>query len=516
MGASYHWIGWVAIETIGRIVVCFALSEVRRLKARPHLWLPPTFALVGAGLALGWFVSREPVAGAAGTSTPATPDFIASTRYAGAHKRALVHLGSRVGRIDVVASRLDGATRRFDSRTIVATRRGERRAFSVREQSAIVDAVGILHASMRAPGLEVRASRKTSSVVWTVRVGDTERRHEVAGSSAGPLHTDVTLAAHLGRHRDAAGAPVGPFALLDLEHARIRTIIATRTDRPDGSALIRVEEPLGIVWSMTVDREGNLLAATTPVPGLETRPWRAGDDATPEVAVDLGAWGEVLFTGRVPADLDASSPRTLRLRGLPATFVATIAALHGDRARVRDDGALDVTLSSEGAPATVVDAALRAPAPFLESDAPDIRALAEKLAPKGAAPLFAARQVFELVTAEVRHADALAPPSALATLRARRGNCNEMAALAVALLRAAGHAARLVFGVAQHGAAFRYHAWAEVHDAVRFVAFDPALRRFPAAPTHLALAVGGIDAQAAVLAAAGRLELEVLPTEPSR
>ena len=68
-----------------------------------------------------------------------------------------------------------------------------------------------------------------------------------------------------------------------------------------------------------------------------------------------------------------------------------------------------------------------------------------------------------------------------------------------------------------HGA-FYYHAWPEVYIAERpgrglWLPVDPTLNQFPADATHLRLARGGLDQQAAILPLIGRLKMTVLDLE---
>jgi transglutaminase-like putative cysteine protease len=66
--------------------------------------------------------------------------------------------------------------------------------------------------------------------------------------------------------------------------------------------------------------------------------------------------------------------------------------------------------------------------------------------------------------------------------------------------------------------AFYYHAWPEVYlDEGRgrglWLPVDPTLNQFPADATHLRLARGGLDQQAAILPLIGRLKIEILEVE---
>jgi transglutaminase-like putative cysteine protease len=106
-------------------------------------------------------------------------------------------------------------------------------------------------------------------------------------------------------------------------------------------------------------------------------------------------------------------------------------------------------------------------------------------------------------------------PSALEVLRTRVGDCNEHTALYVAMARASGLPARIAVGLVHLHGAFYYHAWAEVFlegPAGRgiWMAADPTLDQYPADVTHVVLARGGLDQQAAVLPAMGQAKITIL------
>ena len=106
-------------------------------------------------------------------------------------------------------------------------------------------------------------------------------------------------------------------------------------------------------------------------------------------------------------------------------------------------------------------------------------------------------------------------PSALDVLRTRVGDCNEHTALFVALARAAGLPARIDVGLVSVRSAFYYHAWPEVYIAEGkergfWLPVDPTLNQFPADATHVRLARGGLDKQAAILPLIGRVKMTIL------
>ena len=109
-------------------------------------------------------------------------------------------------------------------------------------------------------------------------------------------------------------------------------------------------------------------------------------------------------------------------------------------------------------------------------------------------------------------------PSALEVLRTRVGDCNEHTALYVAMARALDIPARIAVGLVSVRGAFYYHAWPEVYLSETngrgmWLPVDPTLNQFPADGTHLRLARGGLDKQAAILPLIGRLKITILDLE---
>ena len=144
------------------------------------------------------------------------------------------------------------------------------------------------------------------------------------------------------------------------------------------------------------------------------------------------------------------------------------------------------------------------PKPFIESDAPEIRAEAE-IAVRGVTGARArAERLTRYVNALLDKKPTVSLPSAREVLRTKVGDCNEHTALYVAMARALGIPARIAVGLVYMHGAFYYHAWPEVYldeGAGRglWLPVDPTLNQFPADATHLRLARGGLDKQAAIL-----------------
>jgi hypothetical protein len=163
-------------------------------------------------------------------------------------------------------------------------------------------------------------------------------------------------------------------------------------------------------------------------------------------------------------------------------------------------------------------AAWLAPEAFLESDAPEIVAEAERATSGISAPRARAERLVRHVNGILEKRPTVSLPSALEVLRTRVGDCNEHTALYVALARAAKLPSRIAVGLVYLRGAFYYHAWAEVWIEARpgvgrWIPADPTLNQFPADLTHVRLARGGLDRQAAILQVMGRLQLGILDVQ---
>ena len=156
-----------------------------------------------------------------------------------------------------------------------------------------------------------------------------------------------------------------------------------------------------------------------------------------------------------------------------------------------------------------------APEMFIESDDAEIRAEAESAVRGSTGNRDRAERLTRYVNSILEKKLTVSLPSAREVLRTRVGDCNEHTVLYVAMARAAGMPARIAVGLVYVRGAFYYHAWPEVYiDEGRgrglWLPVDPTLNQFPADATHLRLARGGLDKQAAILPLIGHLKMTVL------
>lgn len=149
------------------------------------------------------------------------------------------------------------------------------------------------------------------------------------------------------------------------------------------------------------------------------------------------------------------------------------------------------------------------PTPFLQSDNPNIQALAAQILNGERDAYRAAIKIKDWVYKEIAKEPTVSIPNALEVLQTRRGDCNEHTVLFNTLARAAGIPAKTVVGVVYLRGAFYYHAWSEVWLG-DWVSLDSVLNQFPADVTHVKFLEGEIDRQIEILQLIGNLKIEVL------
>jgi transglutaminase-like putative cysteine protease len=304
---------------------------------------------------------------------------------------------------------------------------------------------------------------------------------------------------NVGRRELVRGAGVAPIPAfrVEMEFAGLRTT-SWVTDTGD---VVREESPLGLITvretpetarAIAVPRrmQVDLLQAAAVVPRMRTRI----DDPRDVRRMRLRLTG-VEATGLPAADLQGGSQQ-----------------VEGAVVELRDPQAI--------APGRADPSAGRylAAEPFIESDAPEIRVEADAAVRGVAGRRDRAERLTRYVSALLDKKPTVSLPSAREVLRTRVGDCNEHTVLYVAMARALGIPARIAVGLVYVHGAFYYHAWPEVYLAEPdgrglWLPVDPTLNQFPADATHLRLARGGLDKQAAILPLIGRLHIDVLDVE---
>jgi len=152
-----------------------------------------------------------------------------------------------------------------------------------------------------------------------------------------------------------------------------------------------------------------------------------------------------------------------------------------------------------------------APTPYVQSSNKLISDLTGKLVDDGMSAITKVRILAGWVYDNLEKRPVLGIPDAITTLRTRRGDCNEHAALFAAMARNIGIPTRIVAGVTFHEGAFYYHAWNEVCMDGSWLSLDTTKNEIPADVTHIKFVEGETEEQIKIGALLGRLKIEVVP-----
>ncbi len=270
-----------------------------------------------------------------------------------------------------------------------------------------------------------------------------------------------------------------------------------------------VETVAGVRVSFWLDDEGGVVKEESPAGFVFLREpkFRAMDIGAP--AAEMLAAAAAPLLGRIPADVGSRTSMRYRLH-LPAGV--TVQADGGRQQYV--DGVLTVHREplpdAAAPPCDGAPAAALAATPYVQAGAPAIVAQADLLVEGRAGGLDRVRSIAAWVYEAIDKRPVVGLPDALATLKGRRGDCNEHAALFAALARAAGIPTRIVAGVVYAGDAFYYHAWNEVCVGDRWISVDTTRNEIPADLTHIRLADGEGTELLTISALVGRLSIEVV------
>ena len=488
----------------------------------------PAARLLSALVVVAWLLQMGVLVRRAFSSTPLALAADLASYGSSAHWRGIYYRGDKIGfSVGQTTPKGDGYEIREDARL----------------QMNLVGATTAVRMTSRAV-VDRAFALQSFSFSLDPGTGPTE----IEGSLRG-LRLDLVIRNSAGERRESRTLAEPPALALNLPRA-----LAARGLEPGQRHVVSVFDPATLSnTQMTVEIQAREIvrAAGRPVPafrveaqmaGVTLRSWitDVGEVVREESPMGLQVVREtqqqaqaLAVPGAVQADmLEASALVPARPRRIDDT--RTVARL-----RIRIDGlaGLDEAdlqgagQSNDGATIEVTDARDLTPAPapgdleryrgaevFLESDAPEIRAEADKAAAGATNPRLRAERLARHVHAIVEKRPTVSLPSALEVLKTRVGDCNEHTALYVAMARSLGLPARIAVGLVYLRGAFYYHAWPEVWIAETpgrglWLPVDPTLNQFPADATHVRLARGGLDRQAAIVGLIGRARLDILDVE---
>jgi len=267
----------------------------------------------------------------------------------------------------------------------------------------------------------------------------------------------------------------------------------------DTGEIVREESPMGLITILETQEQAMTLTVSN----------RMQADMLENAAI----------VPLMPSRQRIVEPRDVKTLRMQMTGVNLAEDLEGSGQTV-DGGLVEVLdprdLEPGPAPADL-DQYLR-PEPFIESDAPEIKAAAEKMVAGQTGNRARAERLVREVNMLIEKKPTVSLPSALEVLRTKVGDCNEHTALFVALARSIGIPARINVGLVYVRGAFYYHAWPEVYldegnGQGLWLPVDPTLDQFPSDATHVRLARGGLDKQAAILPMFGKTRIVVTNVE---
>lgn len=229
----------------------------------------------------------------------------------------------------------------------------------------------------------------------------------------------------------------------------------------------------------------------------------SGDELLDSVAVK--------FSGTLPAPERQTVTYRLTLPpGLEHQLGGGRQTLEGDLLTIRRENKQNMKVTG-----ACRNKALLKPSRYVQSAHPDIQQLARDIVGDSTDPEQQVRLLSQWVYDNLEKRPVLGLPDALTTLRSKRGDCNEHAALFAALARGLEIPTSIVTGVTLFRGAFYYHAWNEVCLNGNWFSLDTTTNQVPADLTHIRFGRGDLEEQLKIGALLNKLQIEILDGEPA-
>lgn len=216
----------------------------------------------------------------------------------------------------------------------------------------------------------------------------------------------------------------------------------------------------------------------------------------------------------VASNVKITEPEKLASIKIRVEGIGDLLSLNGDRQSFRHD-VLTITrehlpLSSNLNNKLTPDVAVfLRPAPFMQSDNPQIKAQVNKIIAPTDTDEQKAIKIVNWTYRNIKKKPVLSVPNALEVLKNKVGDCNEHSVLIVALLRAAGIPAQMEAGLVYLHGRFYWHAWNVLYLG-KWITADAVFNQIPADVTHIRLVRGDSVEQLNLMGVMGKIKLEVL------
>lgn len=145
---------------------------------------------------------------------------------------------------------------------------------------------------------------------------------------------------------------------------------------------------------------------------------------------------------------------------------------------------------------------------FVQSSDPRIRSFARKVTSPTDTPLDKVKKLVAWIQENIKRQPVVSLPNAISTLKNRKGDCNEHAALLAAFCRSIGIPAKIEAGMVYLKGRFYYHAWNAVFIG-RWITVDALFNQIPADVTHIALLSGSQQMQLDLMGVIGKIQIEI-------
>jgi len=147
---------------------------------------------------------------------------------------------------------------------------------------------------------------------------------------------------------------------------------------------------------------------------------------------------------------------------------------------------------------------------YIQADHPLIKETAAEIIRTAREQVVQVKRLSRFVYRILKKRPVLGLPDALTSLQAKKGDCNEHAALFAALARAAGIPTDIATGVTMHRNKFYYHAWNEVCLDGIWYSLDTTTNQIPTDLMHIRFGRGDMDQQLKIGSLLGKLRIEIL------
>ena len=123
-------------------------------------------------------------------------------------------------------------------------------------------------------------------------------------------------------------------------------------------------------------------------------------------------------------------------------------------------------------------------------------------------PFIIVKKLSAWINKNIKKIPTVSFPNTLDVLKVKQGDCGELSALLVGLLRSAGVPAYVNIGIVYEEGRFFYHAWVSAYVG-EWIDTDPALNQLIADATHIKL-LKGFKNQFEIFKIIGKLKVDIL------